>query len=515
LPAFTLDFFGKMNAMFQDLKIALGQCFWIGINGTTLEDPYTTEIFQTFQPGGICLFQRNVESADQVTRLNASLQKASKIPMFVAVDQEGGVVERLHKIIGSIPPSMALAATRKPLYARRIHESHAKLLRTLGFNVNFTPVFDLALQNADNGLGTRCFSNHPEIVIRYAQEVLDAHLRFGVLPCGKHFPGLGDTDRDSHLDLPTVPRSWNQIEREDLVPYKKLLNKVPFIMVNHALYPEKNRKLPASLAKEIVTDVLLQQWKYEGFSISDDLIMGAVSNVYNLADACEKALLAGNHLFLICRPEEVTDVFAKMLRRVEKSEALQNILFRNSSKILSFKYINDLVRTRKHSIAGEVRKMKKLTEEASQKAITLLKGESVKFNLPQCSIFFPRTKWLIDGETELTAFLTKRGTAVNQIGYPTQIEEADGITLAQQSKTEWNLVIVTNPSIQQGQMSLIQELLRKNKRVLVVSGAFPADTFPDQVSTVIAAYWTSAAALKATARALFGDAKIQGLLPFQ
>jgi beta-N-acetylhexosaminidase len=504
-----------MNPMFQDIKIALGQCFWIGINGTTLKDPHTTEIFKTFQPGGICLFQRNVESVEQVTRLNAGLQKASKIPMFIAVDQEGGIVERLHKIIGTIPPSMALAATRKPLYARRIHESHAKLLRTMGFNVNFTPVFDLALQNTDNGLGTRCFSNHPEIVIRYAREVLDAHLRFGVLPCGKHFPGLGDTDRDSHLDLPTVPRSWKQIEREDLLPYKKLLEKVPFIMVNHALYPEKNRKLPASLAKEIVSDVLLKQWKYEGFSISDDLIMGAVSNVYSLADACEKALLAGNHLFLICRPEEVSEVFAKLLKRVEKSEALQNIVFRNSSKILSFKYINDLVTNPKYPVSKEVRKMKKLTEEASQKAITLLKGESIKFNLPQCSIFYPRTKWLIDGETELTAFLTKRGTAVDPFGYSTQIEEAEGIALAKQSKTEWNIVIVTNPAIQTGQMSLIQELLRNNKRALIISGAFPADTFPDQVTTVIAAYWTSSAAMKATARALFGDARIQGVLPFQ
>ena len=324
--------------MSEDLEIALGQCFWIGINGTTVDDPYTKDIFQLFQPGGICLFQRNVESIEQVSRLNAALQKASKIPMFISVDQEGGTVERLHKIIGSIPPAMALAAAQKPAYARKIHESHAKLLRTMGFNVNFTPVLDLALQDADNGLGTRCFSNHPDVVTRFAREVIQAHLSCGVLPCGKHFPGLGDTDRDSHLDLPTVPRSWKQIEREDLVPYKKLLDQIPYVMVNHALYPEKNKKLPASLAKEIVTDFLFKKWKYEGFAISDDLIMGAVSNIYNLADACEKALLAGNHLFLICRPEEVTDVYAKLLRRVERSEHLQNAVYRNTSKILAFKY---------------------------------------------------------------------------------------------------------------------------------------------------------------------------------
>ena len=500
--------------MSEDLEIALGQCFWIGINGTTLDDPYSQEILKLFQPGGICLFQRNVESVEQVKRLNASLQKASRIPMFLSVDQEGGTVERLHKIIGSIPPAMALAATKKPAYAYRIHLSHARLLRAMGFNVNFTPVLDLALQNADNGLGSRCFSNHPDAVTRYAEKVLDAHFESGVLPCGKHFPGLGDTDRDSHLDLPTVPRPWKQIEKEDLVPYKKLLEKLPFIMVNHALYPEKNRKLPASLAPEIVTDFLLKKWNYKGFSISDDLIMGAVSNIYNLADACEKALLAGNHLFLICQPENVAEVFSKLMRRVVRSDALKQVVFRNSSKILSYKYIQ-LRSERSHPVAKEIRRMKKITEEASQKAITLLKGDPLNFHLNECSIFYPTTKWLKDGETELSGFLSKRGTSVSQYGFPIQIAEEESQSLASKSRTDWNIVIVTNPSVQRGQMSLIEELVRKNKRVVVISGAFPADQFPEGVITVLAAYWTGPAAMQAVAKSLFAGATIRGTLPFQ
>jgi hypothetical protein len=160
--------------------------------------------------------------------------------------------------------------------------------------------------------------------------------------------------------------------------------------------------------------------------------------------------------------------------------------------------------------------MKKLTEEASEKAVTLLRGQPpMAFHLPKCSIFYPRTKWLMDGETELTAFLTKKGTAIEQFEYPTQIEEADGILLAAKSKNEWNIVIVTNPASHRGQFSLIQELIRKSKRVLVISGGFPSDIFPDQVSTVIGAYWTSPAALRAAARAMFGQLKIQGVLPLQ
>ncbi len=478
-----------------------------------MDDPYTKEIFQTFQPGGICLFQRNVESIEQVRRLHSSLQKASKIPMFMAVDQEGGTVERLHKIIGTIPPSMAFAATQKPRLAHRVHQSHARLLQAMGFNVNFTPVLDLALQNADNGLGTRCFSNNPKIVIRYAREVLDAHLSSGILPCGKHFPGLGDTDRDSHLDLPTIPRPWKLVEREDLLPYKHLLTSLPFIMVNHALYPDKNKKLPASLAKEIVTDFLLKKWKYQGFSISDDLIMGAVSNIYNLVDACEKALDAGNHLFLICRPEEVADVYAKLLRRAERSESLANMIYRNSSKILSFKYSHFAEKPRKVSIKNEIQKLKKFSEQTAEKSITLLKGQVLKTLPDHCTIFYPRTKWLPQEETGFTPYLKKLRVRVQQEPYAIQIEEPDGVALARKSNTEWNIVIVTNPAIHPGQMRLIQELLRQKKQIAVISGAFPTEDFPQEVKTAIAAYWTSPAALIAAAKALFGEQKMQGVLP--
>src|SRR4030095_9109012 len=138
--------------------------------------------------------------------------------------------------------ALALAATRNSRLSRRLHTAHARILRSMGFNVNFTPVLDLALTGHDNGLGTRCFSDDPRTVFRCAKEVIRAHGKAGVLTCGKHFPGLGDTDRDSHVFLPTVPRPWKQVEREDLLPYRKLLDQLPFIMINHALYSEQNKK---------------------------------------------------------------------------------------------------------------------------------------------------------------------------------------------------------------------------------------------------------------------------------
>jgi hypothetical protein len=410
---------------------------------------------------------------------------------------------------------MALVASGDRSLTKLIHTCHAKILHALGFNVNFTPVLDLALQDADNGLGTRCFSNYPPVVARFANEVIKAHLKAGVFPCGKHFPGLGDTDRDSHISLPTVPRPWKQLLREDLYPYKKLLNALPFIMVNHALYPEKNSKLPASLAKEIVTDFLQHKWKYEGFSISDDLIMGAVSNMYNLTDSCEKALEAGNHLFLICKPEEVTTVFKKLLRRVERSVALQTIVYRNSSKILSFKFGSFPKEQNSISIQKEIDRMRKFSEKAAESAITPIRGTRIQDNFQTCTLFYPITKWLSDDSSEIRSFFSKRGIRLQTESFPIQIQEQEGLQLANKSNTEWNFVIVTNPSFNAGQMSSIKELVRRGKKVAVIGGAFPYDQFPAEVKNAVSAYWTWPAAVKAAVLGLLGERKMKGRSPFR
>ncbi len=216
----------------EDLKTALGQCFWIGIDGTAANYPSTAEIFKNLMPGGIVLFLRNIESIDQVQRLNADLQEKCAMPLFRAIDQEGGTVERLPALIGTIPPAMAFSAARNKRLIHKVHGAHARILGHLGFNVNFTPVVDLALAGTDNGLGTRCFSDDPYEIVKYARETIRAHEKSEIMTCGKHFPGLGDTDHDSHFDLPTVPRPWKKILREDLYPYKKLLHDLPFIMID-------------------------------------------------------------------------------------------------------------------------------------------------------------------------------------------------------------------------------------------------------------------------------------------
>jgi beta-N-acetylhexosaminidase len=499
----------------DDLKTALGQCFWIGLNGNSADEPSTQKIFETFQPGGVILFQRNVRSFQQVRSLNAALQKLSSIPLVIAIDQEGGTVERLHEIIGTIPPAMALVAAGSKTLARKIHRSHARLLRYLGFNVNFTPVLDLALPDADNAIGTRCFSNDPRLVSQWAQEVIEAHFAENVLPCGKHFPGLGDARLDTHVELPAIASPWSKILNEDLSPYKKLIDRLPFIMVNHAIYPEKNDRMPASLSREIVSNLLLQEWNYNGLAISDDLHMGAISNFYNLAEATERAILAGNHMVLICKPEGVIETFQKLLELLDRNPALTAAVLRNSNRILAFKFRRLKGFDRTVDPEREMNRMRDASDLVSQKAVTLRKGLPFSVVPPECTVFLPHTKWLKKGPSALAQHLRSRGSKVTEVFYAMDITESDAREAALNSHTYTNIVVLVNALRFPNQLAIPEELIRRKTRLAVISGAFPLDRVLRGTQIALNTYWTSPAALKAAAQVLLGERKAHGELPLK
>ena len=509
----ALKYTKPMKSIPEDLKIALGQCFWIGLNGISTRDSDTREIFRTFQPGGVILFQRNVDTIPQVRKMNADLQRLSSIPLFTAIDQEGGSVERLHEIIGTIPPAMVFSAARDIPAMRRIHGAHARILRDLGFNVNFTPVLDLAVTKADNGLGTRCFSDDPRTVIKYAYPLIRAFLDEGVLVCGKHFPGLGDTNLDSHLDLPTVPRPWSRVQSEDLLPYSALLQELPFIMVNHALYPDMNPRFPASLAPQIVSDFLLHKWNYPGLVISDDLIMGAVSRFYNVTEAAERALLAGNHLFLICKPDGVVRAYRELLQLAQSNASLQQNIHRAAGRILAFKFRRLAAPSRKTNLNQDREILEREAERVSAKAITLLAGKLPATMPSRLSMFLPRTKWLKHGHSGLPAELSRYGCRAREQYFDIAMSEPAARRLASGSTTEWNLVVTTSLSGRKGQQALVQKLMDSQKRVIVINGFFPHDLTPAGAAVILAAYWTSPAALRATAGVLAGKTKPSGRIP--
>jgi beta-N-acetylhexosaminidase len=499
----------------QYLAISLAQCFWIGLNGTDIKDPETQRILSLFQPGGFILFKRNIKTTSQVARFNSDLWKNCLIPPFLAVDQEGGTVERLNELIGTIPPAMALTASGSVSLAKKIHSAHARILSLLGFNVNFNPVLDLAVGTPGNGLGTRCFSDDPREITLFASAIIRAYEQQGILPCGKHFPGLGDTNLDSHLDLPVVTRAWKKILKEDLRPYENLLSQLPFIMVNHALYPELNSMLPASLAPEIVRDLLLESWEYDGLAISDDLMMGAVSRAWSLAGAAELAIRAGNHMFLICSPNGVADTFIELLNRAEKDAELARMIRNNATKILNFKQQKLKKLSNKGSLPAAVREMENLSRVISDRAITKVFGNKVPAEAKDWTIFEPKTKWIQKSGTALASRLRSEGKHVKEYLYNIEITEEEAHQLVARCKTEWNIIVVTGISNRPGQKALIDALVSKGKNVCLIHGSYPHDVIPPNVHSALASYWTAPAALNAAAAVLFNKEKARGKWPFK
>src|ERR687886_261133 len=194
------------NADAQAIKRKAGRVLFIGIPGTRLTRR-TRALLDEVQPGGVVLFGRNVESAEQVALLNAQIRDAVDHPILIGVDQEGGLVDRFREICEPAPSARAVRDAGSSELAQKFGELSARQLRLMGFNINFAPVLDLSGDNKENGLRGRTFGRSPAEVSRLAGAYLDGLQTGRVTGCGKHFPGLGGSDIDSHRRMPVVKHS--------------------------------------------------------------------------------------------------------------------------------------------------------------------------------------------------------------------------------------------------------------------------------------------------------------------
>ncbi len=288
------------------LEEKVGQLFWIGFQGTSLGDPLRS-LLDRVRPAAIILFARNIVSAPQVRSLIDDVNGVLRIPPFVALDQEGGRVNRLKPILGPIPANLDLAVRKDPAGAvRRQAGAMAAALRTLGFNLNLAPVLDLSGPDTRNGIGDRAFGEDPRTVCRLGRVFLEAHLKAGVVPVGKHFPGLGSARGDTHLTLPVISKSRARLYDEDLLPYRRLKRLLPIIMAGHACYPALQGRSPgpATLSRAVVEGLLRRRLRYRGVIVTDDLEMGAVEQRQGAAAQALAALSAGNDGLMFCGSEE-------------------------------------------------------------------------------------------------------------------------------------------------------------------------------------------------------------------
>lgn len=320
----------------------VGQLLMIGIHGKTLNDD-AKFMLNEYRVGGIILFDRNMESKDQVKSLITDINKTGKstglTPLFIGIDQEGGAVARMEDQLIKVPPAEELG--KEPIeQAVSLAKQSGTELKDLGFNINFAPVADLGLTYG------RSFSTKPDDVVRYASAVGKAYDEAGLWYSYKHFPGIGKTDVDLHADTSVVPVSKESLLNEDTKVFVDLIKQSKpntyAIMVSHAMYPQIDADHPSSLSKAIITDWLRKDMGYNGVVVTDDMDMGALAKHYTFGDMAVQSILAGSDILLVCHEyEHMQEAYNGLMKAVKDGriskerldESVKRILLMKMSKI--------------------------------------------------------------------------------------------------------------------------------------------------------------------------------------
>ncbi len=286
----------------RDIRELVGQLFVCGFEGKTLPQGLQ-EALEKGHCGGIILFARNIATPAELVSLNTSIAETNKaIPPWIGVDQEGGRVRRLRAPFTELPPAAVLGIEDSTDIARQYGQILGEEAAAAGFNWVFAPILDVHTNPHNPVIGDRSLAQQPEQVARLAMAKADGLIDAGVMPCGKHFPGHGDTDKDSHLTLPTVSHPRERLESIEWLPFRAAVQAgLPAIMTAHVLFPTLDSVYPATLSVRILRDILRDAWGYDGLVVSDDLEMKGVAEHYPIEEIVVRGLLAGIDVFLLCR----------------------------------------------------------------------------------------------------------------------------------------------------------------------------------------------------------------------
>lgn len=318
----------------------VGQLFMVGFNTPQMDDDIYN-LIATYHIGGICYFSRNINNAQQTRQLTEKLQSYTKtaLPLFIAVDQEGGLVNRTSDDMITSPSAFALGAIDNRFYTKLIAEAVASDLQRVGINMNFAPVADINNNPLNPVIGTRSFGENIDKVTKMVQDTIEGYERYNIIPSIKHFPGHGDTSVDSHKGIPTIPHSIEQLMDTELKPFiHAIANNVDTVMVSHLLYPAIDQDNIATSSKKIVTDLLRNQLNFTGLIITDCMEMDAITDHYPIEDAAIKAIQAGIDIVLISHTyDKQRRAIDAVIRAVKNGTIPESRIDESFTRILALK----------------------------------------------------------------------------------------------------------------------------------------------------------------------------------
>jgi beta-N-acetylhexosaminidase len=328
--------------MTVSLRHAAGSLLVVGLTGKELSAMERAWL-KLIRPAGIILYRRNITDAKQARTLLAEATSFCCTHSATFVDVEGGVVNRLSIALAPIPSAQAVATamlrTGKKSLAREHGELIAQAVAAFGFNTTLAPMIDLALPDSVEVLGTRPPAAAPADVITYAREFLAGVKSRRIVGCCKHFPGLGGGTLDTHVETPAIGRTWEEMWKEDLLPYRELGNAMPIVMMNHAAYPNTpGKELPASVSDFWIGQILRKRIGYRGIILSDDLEMGGILKFMPIEEAAVAAIRTGSDLVEICHhPEPILLAYEALVAEAERSAAFRKILLERARRTTKLK----------------------------------------------------------------------------------------------------------------------------------------------------------------------------------
>lgn len=506
------------DSLYQQLSLdeKIGQLYIVALYNNRGEEEIRKirNLVEKEKIGGLILMQDNAEKHIQL--LN-EFQGKSRVKMMIGIDGEWGLFQRFpaaHKF----PWAMTLGAIQDNSLIYEMTSKIAEDCKRMGIYWDFAPVVDVNTNPSNPIIGNRSFGSDINNVIAkglaYAQGLQDN----GVLASMKHFPGHGDTDTDSHLDLPVVSHHLERLNAIELAPFKALLDKkIGGVMVAHLYVPalEKQSGIPASVSYDIITNLLKKSYQYNGLIITDALNMNAVAKKFPAGELDLRAFKAGNDIMLFS--QDVPNGKALIKAALEKGEISENRLAESVKKILKTKYLlglQNLKSINSENINEDLNNAShaELSEKLYSNAITLLKDEKNLLPL-SCS----KTYYYLPLEEAPFQTFTENlnlGTTVKLIS-KTEIAQIPENSTVIVGFHKDNSTAYKSYKISQESKDILAELSKKQNVILDIFGSPYAlkDVDISKISTVLVSYENNDLSMKASAKAVLGKTKISGKLP--
>jgi len=524
-----------------DLRRKIGQLMVFGFKGITASDEIK-DLIRDYHVGGIILFGRNIGTPKEILELTTELQQEAKnsgheLPLLICTDQENGVVRRLGDGTTVFPGAMLLGATKNPDYAYHIGVATGKELKALGINWNLAPVLDVNNNPLNPVIGVRSYGESANHVSDFGKAAMKGLQDAGIITTLKHFPGHGDTELDSHLDLPVIAHDMKRLQEIELKPFVECINEgADTVMSAHVYFPtiEKNPGVPATLSRAVITGLLREQLSFDGVVTTDCLEMNAISKTIGTAQGAVQAIKAGVDLIMISHLHNLQkDAFEEIVKAVESGEIEEKLIDEALARVtkLKQKYLSwsetGIMRSNDGvpKVVGSKEHQQQALEVFRQ-GITIVKNNEGILPLSKAPnhrvfVIYPENSAIKLVEDlrysyyALGELIKEIHPAADTLLTPNPVSDEQIFEIIEQA-ADYDTVVVGTLTALPGsqQVKLIEGLYNKGKKIVVIAMRSPYDLrFLPDIQGYIATYEFTYPALQMAVKALYGEEEVKGELP--